>query len=123
MRNMRKVFCSVCCLIFFAGLSAAQSELEDLRELSIEELLNAQVISSTQSYVRLPEAPSSVFAVTGEQIRRWGIRRLSELVERVVPGATSAEDLDDMILAFRGITADNNMKLLLLLNGHEYNTQ
>lgn len=85
--------------------------------------MNAQVISSTQTYVRLPEAPSSVFVVTGDQIRRWGIRRISELVERLVPGAATAEDLDDIIVAFRGITADNNLKVLLLLNGHEYNTQ
>jgi len=101
----------------------AFAQSEELRELSIEELMQQQVISSTQTYVRLPEAPSSVFVVTGDQIRRWGIRRISELLERLVPGATSSEDLDDIIAGFRGISADSNLKVLLLLNGHEYNTQ
>jgi iron complex outermembrane receptor protein len=101
---------------------AQVSGVEDLRELSLEDLMNTEVISSTQQYVRLPEAPSSIYVVTGDQIRHWGIRRLSELVDRLIPGAVSAEDVDDMILAFRGITHDNNFKVLLLLNGHEYNT-
>ncbi len=107
----------------FATSALAQTDTEDLRELSIEELLDESVISSTQTYVRLSQAPSNVFVVTGEQIRRYGIRRISELVERLVPGATSSEDVDDMIVSFRGITADNNLKVLLLMNGHEYNTQ
>ena len=102
---------------------SAQTLSDDLREMSIEDLMNARVISSTQTYVRLQEAPSSVFVVTGDQIRKWGIRRITELVERLVPGATSAEDLDDIIISFRGITSSANLQFLLLLNGHEYNTQ
>ena len=107
-----------------AGLSSfASAQTDDLRELSIEELMNTEVISSTQQFVRLQEAPSTMFVVTGDQIRRWGIRRIAEVVDRLVPGAIAAEDIDDMILGFRGITADNNLKVLLLLNGHDYNTQ
>ena len=96
---------------------------DDLSELSIEELMSVQIVSSTQQSVRFAEAPSSTFVVTGDQLRKWGIRRISELVERLVPGAISSEDVDDIILSFRGITADNNIRVLLLINGHEYNTQ
>jgi outer membrane receptor protein involved in Fe transport len=91
--------------------------------MTIEELMNIQVITSTQEYVPILEVPSTTFVITGDQIRRWGIRRLSELMERLVPGAIAAEDVDDIILSFRGITSDNNQKVQLLLNGHEYNTQ
>lgn len=104
-------------------LSAQSSAIDDLSELSIEELMSIQVVSSTQQSVPLAEAPSSTFVVTGDQLRKWGIRRLSEIVERLVPGAISSEDFDDVILSFRGITADNNIRVLLLINGHEYNTQ
>lgn len=111
-------------LIFFATFSAeSQSREDSLRQMTIEELMNIQVISSTQEYVPILEAPSTTFVVTGDQIRRWGIRRLSELIDRLVPGAVAAEDVDDLILSFRGITSDNNLKVQLLLNGHEYNTQ
>jgi outer membrane receptor protein involved in Fe transport len=96
---------------------------EDLSELSLEELMDIRVVSSTKENVRLAEVPSTAFVVNGDQIRKWGIRRLSELIDRLVPGAIAAEDFDDIIFAFRGITSDNNLKVLLLLNGHEYNTQ
>jgi iron complex outermembrane receptor protein len=96
---------------------------ESLRDLTLEDLMNVRVVSSTQEAVALAEAPSTTFVVTGDQIRRWGIRRLSELIDRLIPGAYAGEDLDDIILAFRGITSDSNLRVLLLLNGHEYNTQ
>lgn len=114
---------SIYFLIQSSFLFAQTSATDDLSELSIEELMSIQVVSSTQQSVRLAEAPSSTFVVTGDQLRKWGIRRLTELIERLVPGAISAEDFDDVILSFRGITADNNIRVQLLLNGHEYNTQ
>ncbi|MCI0616496.1 TonB-dependent receptor, partial [bacterium] len=111
-------------LLLQSPLLLAQTGASDnLSELSIEELMSVQVVTSTQQSVRFAEAPSSTFVVTGDQLRKWGIRRLSELIERLVPGAISSEDFDDIILSFRGITADNNIRVLLLLNGHEYNTQ
>lgn len=109
--------------LLITGRLAAAGEHDELRSLSIEELMEMEVVSSTQQSVRLPEAPSTVHVVTGDQIRRWGIRRLSELVDRLIPGAMAIEDADDQILAFRGVAADNNLKVLLLLNGHDYNSQ
>jgi TonB dependent receptor-like, beta-barrel len=86
---------------------------DELHELSIEELMQAQVISSTQTYVRLPEAPSSVFVITGDQIRRWGIRRISELLERLgayrrgefIAGKDVNDDLNYFVSA-GGLAAD-----------------
>lgn len=118
-----RILCTAFLVLIFTGMIAAASEHDDLRSLSIEELMEMEVVSSTQQSVRLPEAPSTVHVVTGDQIRRWGIRRLSELVDRLIPGAMAIEDSDDQILAFRGVAADNNLKVLLLLNGHDYNSQ
>jgi outer membrane receptor for ferrienterochelin and colicins len=124
-RMLRKILpiLSIFFLVQSSFLFAQSSATDNLSELSIEELMSVQVISSTQQSVRFAEAPSSTFVVTGDQLRKWGIRRISELVERLVPGAMSAEDVDDIILSFRGITTDNNIRVLLLINGHEYNSQ
>ncbi len=64
-----------------------------------------------------------MYVVTGDQIRKWGIRGAFGTGGEADSGAMSDEDFDDQILAFRGVTAHNNLKVLLLLNGHEYNTQ
>lgn len=124
-RMLRRILpiLSIYFLIQTPFLFAQSTATDDLSELSIEELMSIQVVSSTQQSVRFAEAPSSTFVVTGDQLRKWGIRRLSELIERLVPGAISAEDVDDIILSFRGITTDNNIRVLLLINGHEYNSQ
>jgi iron complex outermembrane receptor protein len=121
----RLIACILLASSFFIPTAFVFSQTSDdsLHELSIEDLMNVRVVSSTQEAVALAEAPSTTFVVTGEQIQRWGIRRLSELIDRLIPGAYSGEDLDDIILAFRGITSDSNLRVLLLLNGHEYNTQ
>jgi iron complex outermembrane receptor protein len=110
-------------IIFLPLKTAAQDESPELRGLTLEELMDTEVVSATQTAIPLQEAPSTIFVVTGDQIRRWGIRRLSELVDRLVPGAFAVEDGDDIIVAFRGISSDNNAKVLLLINGHYYNAQ
>jgi outer membrane receptor for ferrienterochelin and colicins len=118
-----RLVCVLFILIHTAFLFAQTGLSDELSELSIEELMSIQVISSTQQSVRFAEAPSSTFVVTGDQLRKWGIRRISELIERLVPGAITSEDVDDLILSFRGIAPDSNIRVLLLINGHEYNTQ
>src|SRR5688572_3089559 len=71
------------------------------------------VVTSTLLKTRSATAPSTIFTVSGQEIRRWGIRRLSELVDRLVPGAAATQDSDDVILAFRGIASDSNLKVLM----------
>lgn len=77
-----------------------------------------EVITSTLRETTAATAPSTIFIVTGDEIRRWGIRRLTDLVERLVPGAFVHQDLDDVVFSFRGVASDTNTKTLLLFNGH-----
>src|SRR4051812_21257432 len=70
------------------------------------------VISSTLKETKAALAPSTIFTVSGDEIRRWGIRRLSELVDRLIPGAAATEDSDDIIMAFRGVASDTNLKTI-----------
>lgn len=46
-----------------------------------------------------------------------------EVLNLYVPGFFHTEHQDESILAFRGIAPDNNSKVLLLLNGHNLNTE
>ena len=124
-RMLRKILpiLSILFLLQSPFLFAQTGVSDDLSELSIEELMSIQIVSSTQQSVRFAEAPSSTFVVTGDQLRKWGVRRFQNWLNVWFPGAISAEDVDDTILSFRGITADNNIRVLLLINGHEYNSQ
>ena len=103
---------------------SASAEL-NVRETSLEELLklDVAVISSTLGQEKIKTAPSTIYSVSQKEIKHWGIRRLSELIERLIPGATSTQDGDNTSMSFRGVAPDDDDKVMLLLNGHYYSTQ
>jgi outer membrane receptor for ferrienterochelin and colicin len=67
--------------------------------------------------------PASVTTISSEQLRSSGARTLSEALMYFVPNYFAVEDQDDVIAAFRGLAADNNSKVLLLINGQNMNTE
>ncbi|MFY7786718.1 MAG: TonB-dependent receptor plug domain-containing protein, partial [Thermoflexibacteraceae bacterium] len=67
--------------------------------------------------------PASVTTISHEQLRSSGARTLSEALMYFVPNYFAVEDQDDVIAAFRGLAADNNSKVLLLINGQNMNTE
>ncbi|RMH68881.1 MAG: hypothetical protein D6675_14565 [Gemmatimonadetes bacterium] len=67
--------------------------------------------------------PVSVTAITSKQIELSGARTVSELLTIFVPGFFLVEDSDDLISAFRGLSPDNNSKVLFQVNGHTINTE
>lgn len=120
---MNRIFTVALSVFLIFSIHLIADPQKPLSEMTLEELMRIDVISSTQTAIRVQEAPSTIFVVTADQIRRWGIRRLSELIDRLIPGTYVTEDGDDLILGFRGISSDINTKVLLQLNGHYYNTQ
>ncbi len=67
--------------------------------------------------------PASVSIITKEQIKMSGARTVNEVLTTYVPGFFTVEDQDDTIAGFRGFASDNNAKVLLLINGHNMNTE
>lgn len=67
--------------------------------------------------------PASVHIIESDQIQLSGARTINELLTIYVPGFFTVEDQDDTIAGFRGFAPDNNAKVLLLLNGHNMNTE
>lgn len=67
--------------------------------------------------------PVSITTITNEELRLSGARFLSEAIMMYVPGFFLVEDQDDLIAGFRGMAADNNSKVMLLVNGQNMNTE
>lgn len=67
--------------------------------------------------------PVSVSIISRQQIKMSGARTLNEVLNMYVPGFFSVDDQDDNIAGFRGFAPDNNAKVLLLINGHNMNTE
>jgi outer membrane receptor protein involved in Fe transport len=92
-------------------------------ELSLEDLMGVEV-GVISNVVREPELwPVSVTVIKAAQLLLSGARTLSEAIGLFVPGYFMVEDQDDTIAGFRGLSPDSNANVLLLVGGHNLNTE
>ena len=116
-------------LCFLAGLSitvAADSGNTNnyssarLADMSIEQLVNLEVISLTSLFkkeTKLEQAPAAAAVVTSEDIDRLGVTSLPEAL-RMVPGMDVARiDSHEWAISSRGFDGQFANKLLILMDG------
>jgi len=103
--------------------AACENGMDDLLALSLEELMQTEVVVASNVESDPDKQPASVTVISREQLRLSGARTLNEALMTYVPGFFTVEDQDDTIAAFRGLAADNNSKVLMLLNGHNINAE
>ena len=92
-------------------------------KLSLEELLQTKVTTqSTVSRVeeRIDDAPGSVYVFPRNIIKQRGYRTLGDLLQ-TVPGFTVFHRDLDFVTAVRGLAANDNDKISLLINGQNVN--
>ncbi|MGD0077773.1 MAG: TonB-dependent receptor [Sedimentisphaerales bacterium] len=116
-------------LIFFAAITYlnipafADGKPADLTNLSMDELMNIEVVSTatlTETKPRL--VPAAVTTITAEQIQASGARSLYELLDIYVPDLEWLHHhWEPDALGLRGIINDRNDKFLLLVNGRNMN--
>ncbi|RKZ32014.1 hypothetical protein DRQ33_06685, partial [bacterium] len=102
-------------LLILAGGIFAQ---EDLEELSLEELLDVEVVSAAQRAVRIAQAPSVIRVITAEEIQRKGYRSVGEAIMSI-PGLYVYFDGVNYNVNVRGITSGmrgNNRIIKLMIN-------
>ncbi|HVS18272.1 MAG TPA: TonB-dependent receptor [Planctomycetota bacterium] len=109
------------CTQVAAGAQDAQDH--DLIELSLEELLQVEVVTTASKVQQTTfEAPGFVTVVTREDIDTYGWRTLADVL-RGVPGFWVFEDRNYSRLGVRGFgpLGDYNSRVLLLIDGHRTN--
>ena len=94
----------------------------DLTELTLEELMEIEIISASKKEERLFEAPAAVYVITGEDLRRSGVRNIPEAL-RLVPGMQVARiDANKWVVTSRGFAGLFANKLLVLIDGRSVYT-
>jgi iron complex outermembrane receptor protein len=96
------------------------SSAAGLADMSIEELVEVEVISLTSLFkkeTKLEQAPAAAAVVSPDDIRRLGITTLPEAL-RMVPGMDVARiDSHQWAISARGFNAQFANKLLILMDG------
>jgi outer membrane receptor protein involved in Fe transport len=109
---------------FFYALTSEAFQKDsngDIYDLSLEDLMNLEVVTATKSLVKVADAPAAMTVVTAEDIKRYGYRDLSEALARV-PEVYTRYEGHNFGSDFRGFFANNTRRqVLYLLNGHRIN--
>lgn len=100
----------------------AQSPAIDLREASLEELMNVQVYSASKHIQNASDAPSSVTVISADEIQKHGFRTLADILG-AVRGFYLGYDRSYRFAGVRGFgpPGDFNTRVLLLVDGHRIN--
>jgi len=96
----------------------AQTALDlPLSALSLEELSNIEITSVSKRTERLSDAPTSIFVITSNDIRRAGVTNLPEAL-RLAPNLQVVRvNASDYYVSARGFNSSSANKLLVLIDG------
>jgi iron complex outermembrane receptor protein len=118
------------CALFFCGIVKAEQEPvvlagnlpNDLTRLSLEQLMDIEVISVSKKPEKVADAAAAVFVITQEDIRRSGATHIPEVL-RMVPGVEVARvDSNKWAVSIRGFNDLFARKLLVLIDGRSVYT-
>ena len=94
----------------------------DLASMSLEDLLNMEVTSVTKTAQRMVEAPSAIYVITAESIRRSGYTTVPELLQ-MVPGMNVARfSSSQWAISTRGENSIFGNDLLVMIDGRSVYT-
>ncbi|HEX8225857.1 MAG TPA: TonB-dependent receptor [Allosphingosinicella sp.] len=101
----------------------APETIEDLRELSIEQLAQLEVRSASKQAEPISRAPTSIFVITGSDIARSAATSLPEAL-RLAPNLQVQQlDARQFAITSRGFNgAESSNKLLVLIDGRSVYT-
>ncbi|HJV68670.1 TonB-dependent receptor [Ideonella sp.] len=112
-----------CCWAAAALCSAAPAFAQPrLGDLSLEELSNIEITSVSRRAERLSDAPTSVYVITADDIRRSGVTSLPEAL-RLAPNLQVARSsASGYVVTARGFAGNSANKMLVLIDGRSVYT-
>jgi iron complex outermembrane receptor protein len=94
----------------------------DLADLSLEELMNAEVTSVSKKAQSKNDAAAAITVITSEDLRRGGFTSVPDAL-RVVPGIQVAQiDSNRWAISARGFNSGFSNKLLVMIDGRSVYT-
>ena len=99
------------------AIAAPAPAVDRLTDLSLEELSNIEITSASKRAERLSDAPTSVFVITGDDIRRSGATSLPEALRLAPNLQVGRVSTNGWAISSRGFNSSSANKLLVLIDG------
>ena len=117
------VLCAIAISPCRGQMSGAQSDpLHQLKQLSLEQLMNIEITSVAKKEQRVGETAAAIFVITQEEIRRSGVTNIPEAL-RLAPGVTvSRIDGNSWAIGIRGFGSGLSRAVLVLIDGRSVYT-
>lgn len=116
-RMKRCTVLTIACLLWSLPMPPPTEAMEDLTELSIEELANIEVTSVSRKPQKLSHAATAIFVITGDDIRRSGVTSIPDAL-RMAPGIQVARiSSSKWAISSRGFNSRYSNKLLVQMDG------
>jgi outer membrane receptor for ferrienterochelin and colicin len=120
----RTIVAAVLCLLAATRAFAGDGQTTPNRQvfdLSLEDLLQMKVITASRTEEELRRSTSVMSVITARDIERAGFRTLDDALARV-PGFFPTSQATWKLVGTRGLVADGNDHILLLIDGHPQNS-
>jgi iron complex outermembrane receptor protein len=122
LRYSTALFCSVFLFLNAFDLIAQGSDVKKLKSLSMEELMNIEVISLSRMPQKLSEVASGIQIITNEDIRRSGATNIPEALRLFSNLQVSQLNSSAWVISARGFNTVFANKLLVLIDGRSVYT-
>lgn len=110
-------FLSILFSTSLAGNSFAGNNGLDLSDLSLEELMNIEVITANRQAQPLAETTAAIFVISNEDIKQSGVTTIADAL-RMAPGVQVAKSSSHTwAISIRGFNDRFSNKLLVLMDG------
>jgi iron complex outermembrane receptor protein len=116
-RALRPILCGLICVGSLSQVAMASEGGAALFDMTLEELMHVEVVSSTRSPVELRDLPAAVHVLSREDIRRSGATSIPEAL-RMVPGLNVARvNSHKWAVSARGFQTYLSEKMLVMIDG------
>jgi outer membrane receptor for ferrienterochelin and colicins len=105
-------------LLTTPALAQDSVDLDQLLEMSLDELVNREIVSASNSTERLSDAPATVIVITAEEIEQRGYSDLVEMFNDL-PGIDVAVTYGDLYFRpyWRGFRKGSSSTFLFMIDG------
>lgn len=120
---MKKLFSIIVISLLSFSITLAQEESdEEMFEITLEELMNIEVVSASQSKQKATDAPATIYVINADQIRDRGYQNLEELLEDIPEIEIQQKSVAEFSnhISIRGIAG--NEKFMILQDGVRINS-